>query len=76
MYSKTIFKEEQTMTIKEAVAAAIGGIGAAFIAGKVVFGGKKNDTTATPGETTSATTAETTTPVVETNVETPEEKSE
>lgn len=70
MYSKTIFKEEQTMTIKEAVAAAIGGIGAAFVAGKVVFGNKKNDITATPGETTS------TTPVVETNVETPEEKTE
>ena len=64
------------MTIKEAVAAAIGGIGAAFVAGKVVFGKKNDNTTATPGETISATTAETTTPVVETKVETPEEKSE
>ena len=62
------------MTAKEAIAAALGGIGAAFVAGKVVFGKKNDTTTPAAGETTSATTAETTTPATVT-VETPTEEN-
>ena len=67
------FKEETQMTIKEGIAAAFGGIAAAWAAGKI-FLGKKEDTTPKAGES-EATTATATTPApVETTGETKEEK--